>query len=101
GPPVFVKMRNDLGIGVIRGESVSSGGELLPELYEVVYLAVEHCLDGSVFVRDGLMAGFDVDDAEPAHPEVRAILDVEAVLIRPPMHDTAGHLPQQEPVGRT
>src|SRR5450755_2221556 len=49
---------------------------------EVVNLAVENHPDGSVFVRNGLVAGAQVDNAEPPHPEPATAVQVIAFVVR-------------------
>ena len=68
----------DDGFGVARcPEGVAALFELAPQLAVVVDLAVEHHPDGAVFVANRLLAGLEVDDAQPAHAEPDAVAEVE------------------------
>ena len=70
--PLLVGVHDGLGIG-IRVERVPVRDELRAQLAVVVDLAVEDHPDGAVFVANRLVAAGEVDDAQAAHAERRAI----------------------------
>ncbi len=65
--------------------------ELGAQLGEVVDLAVEDGPDRLVFVRQRLIAGGEIDDAQPAMAEADALADVEAVGVGTAMGDDRHH----------
>ena len=66
--------------------------ELGAKLREVVDLTVENDPDRTIFIKNGLMAAAQIDDAEAAHAESHTIFDVDALIIRSAMHDFFTHL---------
>ena len=62
-----------VSVSVSRVERVPAGVELRAQLAIVVDLAVEDHPDRAVLVADRLMAAGEIDDAQPAHAERRAI----------------------------
>src|SRR5206468_2292648 len=89
--PLFVAVNDHFGIR-LRSETVPPTLELLPELAEVVDLAVEDdpdCLPG---IGHGLMASAQVNDGEPAKAEPDRTEDVVALVVRPSVNEGLGHL---------
>ena len=72
-------------------ELVAARDQVLPEFLVVVDLAVEDHPDGPVFVRDGLVAGAEIDDAEAAHADAARAVGVDAFVVRAAMADDVGH----------
>ncbi len=64
----FVEMNDGFGVGM-RGEFMPAGFEILAQLGVIVNFAVEHDPELAVFVRERLMAAFEIDDAEAAETE--------------------------------
>ncbi len=62
----FVEMKNTFRVGA-RPELVTALDQVRVEVREVMRLAVEDDPERRVFVGDGLVAAFDVDDGEPSH----------------------------------
>ena len=79
--PLLVGVDDDFGVGR-RVEAVAGGLELAAQLAEVVDLAVEDDPDRAVLVVDRLVAGREVDDAQPAHAERHALVHPHALIVR-------------------
>ena len=79
-------MRDDLGIAA-RTELVPAPEELLPQLAEVVDLAVEDDGNGPVLVRDRRIAGDQIDDRQPVLPDHPLAADEGSPCVRPPVLD--------------
>ena len=71
--------------------------ELRSHLGEVVDLAVEDDPDRAVLVAERLIAGRQIDDAEPPVAEADAGADVEAVRVGAAMRDRRGHRGEARP----
>src|SRR5579862_9845554 len=69
--------------------------EVVSQFAVVVDLTIEDGPDGSIFVRDGLMAGGQIDDAEPAHANPTAAIGVNPFVVRAAVHDRIAHGPHQ------
>jgi hypothetical protein len=61
------------------------------QLAIIVDLAVEDHPNGSVFVRDRLPAGGQIDDAEAPHAQAHAPFDPIALVIRAAVPDLVAH----------
>src|SRR5260370_32610976 len=80
------------GLGVAVGfEAVPSRDQVAPQLLVAVDFPVEHHPDGTVFIRNRLMAGIEVNDAEPPHAEAARPVEMEALVIRPAMANPVAH----------
>src|SRR5689334_21847908 len=79
---------------------VSGGFELATELAEVVQLAVEDGDDVAAFVRDGLVAGVQVDDRQTAVAEHAAAVGLDGAVVGAAMYDRRVHGLDQPRVGR-
>src|SRR5215218_3066302 len=84
-------MQRDLGVGA-RLEAVPVALELGANALEVVELAVVNEVELGVFVRDRLVAGREVDDAQPGVAESRAGtgVDPDALGVGTAMIETPG-----------
>jgi hypothetical protein len=89
-PPFLVGMEHGLGIGP-RPEAVAAPLKLLPELGEVVDLAVVGRPKRHVLVREGLVAAGKVDDAQPPRPQPGSRLDVDALVVGAAVDDRPAH----------
>ena len=74
---------------------MAAGDELLAQAKVVVNLAVEDNPDRAVLVADGLMAGCEVHDAQPAHADADMSIKIEALVIRTPVSHDAAHFPKR------
>ena len=74
-----------------RAERPPAAREFVPQRPEVVDLAVEHDGHAPVRARHRLRAAGDVDDREPAVPEVRASRREESVGVGPAVRERTGH----------
>ncbi len=83
-------MNERLGVAV-RLEAMPSRDQVTSQFLIAVDFAVENDPDGAVFVRDWLMTGIEVDDAEPPHAEAAWPVDMEALVIRPAMANPVAH----------
>ena len=80
---------------------VAARGEVAPYVGEVVELAVEDGDDVLGLVGRGLVAGLEVDDAQPAMPEDAATEERDASRVGPAMEERLGHAPDDVRVGRS
>ena len=92
GARVLVEVHEHFGIGG-RSKHVPARAQVVAQLNVVEDLAVEDDLDRSVFVRDGLPAAAEVDDAQPPMREADVVLriDEEAVAVGAAMREHGGH----------
>ena len=97
--PLFVRVHDHFCVRM-RAEPVSVRDQLCTQLGEVVNLAVEHDADRPVLVRQRLIAGRQIDDAQTAVPEPDAGADVEAVRIGTAMRDDVSHRDQALAIDR-
>ena len=86
----FVQVDHNLCIGG-RSELVATGFELLPQLREVVDLAIQDHEDRFVFIGDGLPSGFGVDDRKSRVPERHRIADHRARAVGTPVLNCFAH----------
>ncbi len=98
-PELLIRVHDRLGVRA-RGEGVPGGLQLLGELGEVVYLAVEDDGHRPRLVVDRLVSGREVDDAQPPVSEPHPGSTVEAVGIRAAVPDHAGHPAQKARIHR-
>ena len=93
-------MDDDLGVGV-RIKRVTLADEVFLDLREVVDLPIEDDPDRLILIVDRLMAGRQVDDAQPAHAQGGLPVDIEPFVVGPAVDDDVGHpLEQGGGVGR-
>src|SRR5258705_4817383 len=83
-------MHDNFRVG-LRTNPVTPALELIAEGLEVVDLPVVDDPDGPVLVRDRLVAGLEIDDAQPAHAERRVVVVIGALVIRSAMPEGSGH----------
>jgi hypothetical protein len=88
--PLLVGVHDGLGVGV-RVEAVAGRFERRAQLAVVVDLAVEDDPDRPVFVVDRLMAGRQIDDAEPPHADAGPLFNQETLVVRAAMPDGVAH----------
>src|SRR6476619_4412519 len=82
----------DVAAGAERVPFFNQGGS---QLAIVVDLAITNYDDGFVFIEEGLVAAFEVDDAQPAKAETDIVRNEVARRIRPAMNELVGHFLQQ------
>ncbi len=87
---LFVQVNQHLRIA-LRAEPVSAASQGSAQVAIIVDLAVEHHPHGSVFVRDGLPAHGQIDDAEAPHAHAHAPVNPVALVIRAAMPDLVAH----------
>ena len=58
---VLIQVNNGFGVR-LRSKRMPVALQSMPDLFVVVYLAIEYNLDGAIFVAKRLMAGSQVDD---------------------------------------
>ena len=87
---LFVKMEDGFGVAV-RAVAMAAGLEFLPKIAMVVDFAVVDDAQGFVFVRDGLMAGSEVNDAQAAHGQTNVALQEKALVVGAAMDDLTVH----------
>ena len=93
--PFLEAVENDLRVAP-GTEHVTLRDELVPELHEIVDLAVVDDHHGAVLVVHGLGSGREVDDGKAAEPEGDGVMvapaaDVVAVRIRASVDDPVRH----------
>ena len=81
---LLVQMHENLGVRP-RSEEMTLGGKPISQGPEVVDLAVEHAVNGVVFVAERLVAARDVDDAQSrgTDRDVPAAVRIQAGVVRP------------------
>src|SRR6202043_298400 len=62
----------------------------------VINLAVEYDPHRTIFIAKGLMAGGEVDDAEPAHTQSYFSLREDAVVVGPTVGHDVAHPPHDD-----
>src|SRR4051812_18422036 len=72
--------------------------QFVAQLFVVVDLPVENDRNGAIFVEDRLIAGLEVDDAEPPHAESNLVAEVKALGIRPAVPHRVAHSVDQRAV---
>lgn len=87
---LLIQVDNDLGIAP-RGEDVAARLQLSAQLPVVVDLTVEDDPAGAVLVGERLMAGLDVDDAQPSAGKPYWAVEKEAFVVRASMGDGPSH----------
>jgi hypothetical protein len=75
--------------------AVAARFEILPQILMVINFTIEDDPNVSVFIAQGLMAGLNVDDAEPSHGQPNVLLDEEAVIVRTAVDDLLVHCGEQ------
>lgn len=80
-------------------EPVAARHEIAPQFQIVEDLAVERDDDAAVVVGHGLAAAGDVDDAEAGVAEADIVVDMDTLLVGPPVCDRADHGLQGQPAG--
>ena len=87
---LFVKVRQYLGVG-LGNELVTTFFEVGADLAVVIQLAVHHHDDRLVLAKDRLVAGVQIDDREPPHPQGGSVVQPQPLGIWPAMHDGLAH----------
>ena len=88
--PLLVGMHDDFGIGTGL-ESVTEGLQFVAQLAEVVDFSVEHDPHGAGLVGDGLVASFQVDDAQPPYPKGQSPVAEDAFVIGTAVDEAPRH----------
>ena len=88
--PLFVGVDDGLGVG-LGFEGVAVGDELVADLGEIVGFAVVGDPDRPVLVGQGLVAGHQVDDAQPAVAQPDPVVDVDPLIVRAAVDDLPAH----------
>ena len=70
---------------------MSLGQETLPQFLIVVDFAIEDNPDGAIFIRDRLMATFEVDDGESTKTQPYRAREVVALIIGTAMMNRVRH----------
>src|SRR5579864_7592462 len=92
---VLLKQVDD-GFGVAPGAiAVSARLEIFAQILMVVQFSVVNDPEIFVFVRDGLMSGLNIDDAQPPHGKSDIRLHEEAIIVRPAVNDALVHFRQR------
>src|SRR6266851_309010 len=86
----LVEMNNDLGVGLCR-EFVAPSNQFLTKMLKVVDLAVKNDPDRSILIRDRLMTGMQINDAEASHAEAYIGANEKAVVVRTAMDNRRAH----------
>src|SRR5215470_6000041 len=99
--PVFL-VEVDYGFGVaLRTVRVPASKQLFAQGAMVVDFSVKNYPQCPVFIAERLMAGCEVDDAEPAHPDAHPALRVNAIVIGAAVGHDVAHTPQDGGVCRS
>src|ERR1044071_5898813 len=91
----------DDGFGIAAGAILMAArSQVTAQFVVVVNLAVVNDPDAAVFVADGLVPGFDVDDAEAAHRQADTLAHVEAIVVRAAVDNLAIHVFERRAINR-
>ncbi len=99
GAVLFVEVNDHLRVGV-RAKRVAGRFERGAQLDVVEDFAIEDGPHGAVFVRDGLAALAQVDDAETRMSETAARIAVEALAVGTAVMKRADHRRERGTLGR-
>ena len=88
-----VKMQDDFRIRA-RVEHVAARLQIFPQLHVIEDLAVESEAESAVGSVHGLMAAFEIDNAEAAMGQARPAIGVDAGCIGPAMRECADAAPK-------
>src|SRR5262249_39030325 len=92
---MFLVQVND-GLGVrSRPKTMAAPLQARHQLAEVVDLAVGDDDHGALLVPDGLGATAHIDDGEPPHSQAHSLVEIDAVVVGPPMPEAVGHGAEQ------
>ncbi len=92
-PELLVQVNDDFRVRVAV-ERVATLEQLLRERAVVVDLPVEDNLKGFVFIVDRLLAGLEIDDAEPSHAEAHASVEKEPLVVGAAVSNGVAHGPE-------
>ena len=87
---LFIEMKDALRVGTC-AELVPALDQIGIQIRKVMRLAIKNDPQRLIFVRDGLVATFDVDDGESSYSQTNPRLDVEPVTIRSAVDNGPGH----------
>ncbi len=93
-PVLLIEVGDDLGVA-ISAEAMTALPQPCPEFLEVVDLAVEDDRNRSVLVEDGLIARFQVDDAEPLDAQSDPSVTMKPSRVRTAMGQSRAHTHDQ------
>ena len=96
-PILFIKVNDGLGVAM-SPIAMSASFQAFAQLLMVIEFAVVDDPDVVLFVADGLVAGLDVNDAQPAHGEADASFDEETIIVRSAMNDLLVHTGERFPL---
>src|SRR6516164_6185303 len=74
-----------------RAIAVSAGLQVWPQLFVIINLAVVNQPHVSIFVRERLVAGLEIDDAQPAHRQSHILGQIETSIVGAAMYDLLVH----------
>jgi hypothetical protein len=97
GAVLLVQMHDHFRVAV-RGEAVPSSLQRVTQLAVVVDLAVQDDDYGAVLVVDRLVAGIEIDDAQPLDPESDVVLVMDPARVGAPVLQPCAH--SREELGR-
>src|ERR1700680_786180 len=83
-PILFVSVENRLGVR-LRPECVTRRNQIGSQVAVVVDFGVEYDCGRAIFIENGLLATFQINDAEAAESESYPAFDKEAFVIGPAM----------------
>ena len=90
---LFVEVDDRLAVAP-GAEFVAAGFELRTQLEVIVNFAVKNQPKSFIFVGEGLLPGFQIDDAEPPHGQANISGDVKARAVRAAMNQLLVHCVQ-------
>ena len=95
--PLLPGVDNDLGVGA-RPKVVAERRQLRHQRLKIVDLPVVDDAHRAVFIELRLVAGDQIDDRQPPHPQPDPRCNVETVAVRSTVRDDFGHAMDQDPV---
>src|ERR1700687_3833605 len=93
--PVTIVSVNDCFSIAIGVENVAELFQPFAQLAVVVNLAVENNPGSAVLIMDWLLSALQIDNREPPHAQGHRALEIETVVVGPPVPDSAAHPARQ------
>src|SRR5512134_2315203 len=90
GAKLFIKMENGFRIGVA-AENMSVFLQVAAQLLIIVDFAIKDDPDRLVFVGNGLLSAFQIDNGESPRGQPGSVRQVKSILIRAPVSDGLVH----------
>src|SRR5208282_1202501 len=98
---IFLVEMNDRLCVAVRPITMAARLERAAQRGMVIDFAVEGDPDRAILIAQRLLAGFEIDDAQPAHRQANVGVEMRSALVRPAMHDLPVHCIEHGPFDGT